>query len=86
MYILDAEGKKEVAVKAENFMVVPQAGNDDTSFEMIGENPDENGATAVYMLDDKDLSISIPLGVNITFTIDGKEFKGEIKAHKPLDH
>ena len=86
MYILDADGKKEVSQKVDSFTVTPKVGNDEGSFVLEPENPDEQGLAAVYMLDDQDLSIALPLGVDIEIKIGDKVFKGEIKAHKPLDH
>jgi hypothetical protein len=86
MYILDADGKKEVSQKVDSFTVTPKVGNDEGGFVLEPENPDEQGLAAVYMLDDQDLSIAIPLGVDIEIKIGDKVFKGEIKAHKPLDH
>jgi len=86
MYLLDGEGKKEVAAKVDSFIVKPQAGKDDVQFELTAENPDENGASATYMLDDEQLTIAIPLGVDIEIKMGDQVLKGQIKAHKPLDH
>ncbi len=86
MYLLDSEGKKEVAVKVDSFIVKPQAGKGDVVFELTAEEPDENGASATYMLDDEELTIAIPLGVDIEIKMGDKTLKGQIKAHKPLDH
>ena len=86
MYLLDAAGKKEVPQKVDSFVVTPKVGNDEGGFTLEPENPDASGISAVYMLDDQDLSIAIPLGVDIEIKIGNKVFKGEIKAHEPLDH
>jgi hypothetical protein len=86
MYILDAAGKEAVAQKVESFTVTPKVGNDEAGFVLEPENPDEQGLSAVYMLDDQNLSIAIPLGVDIEIKIADKIYKGEIKAHEPLDH
>ena len=74
MYILDANGQN-IALKVDSFTVTPKVGNDNSSFTLEAKDADADGATAAYTLDDKDLSIAIPLGVDI-----------EIKAHEPLDH
>lgn len=86
MYVLDAAGKNAASLKIDSFVVTPKVGNDGTSFTLEPEEPDADGATAVYTLDDKDLSIAIPLGVDIEIKVGDKVYKGEIKAHKPLDH
>lgn len=87
MYVLDGKAAAGVPVKVESFVVIPMVGNDDDlKFELVGEDLNEQGETAVYMLDDQVLSMSIPMGVKVQFIIDGKTFTGEIKAHKPLDH
>ena len=86
MYLLDAAGKKEVPQKVDSFVVTPKVGNDEGGFTLEPENPDDMGVSAVYMLDDQELSIAIPLGVDIEIKIGDKVFKGEIKAHEPLDH
>lgn len=86
MYILDGAGKKAVPVKVDSFIVKPQAGKEDVSFELAAEEANENGETAVYMLDDDALFTAIPLGVDIEIKMGDKTLKGQIKAHKPLDH
>jgi hypothetical protein len=86
MYILDGKGEEATPVKVDSFTVTPKIGKDEASFELEPEDADENGATAIYALDDKELSIAIPLGVVIEIKVGDKTLKGEIKAHKPLDH
>ena len=86
MYILDGQGQKATPVKVDSFTVTPKIGNDGTNFVLEPEEVDDNGATAVYALDDKDLSIAIPNGVTIEIKVGDKTLKGEIKAHAPLDH
>lgn len=86
MYVLDAAGKEAAPMKIDSFIVTPKVGNDGTGFTLEPEEPDSDGATAVYSLDDKDLSIAIPLGVDIEIKAGDKVYKGEIKAHEPLDH
>jgi hypothetical protein len=86
MYLLDGKGKDAVAVKVDSFIVKPQAGKDDVTFELKAEDPDENGASSTYMLDDENLTIAIPLGVDIEIKIGDKTYKSQIKAHQPLDH
>ena len=41
---------------------------------------------SVFKLDDADLALAIPLGVDIQIEVGDKTVKGEIKAHAPLDH
>ncbi len=85
MYVLDANGKPS-PVKADSFVVTPKIGAGEVTFTLVGEEPNENGETAIYSLDDKDLTIAIPLGVTIDIKIGDKTLKGEIKAHEALDH
>jgi hypothetical protein len=75
-----------VPVKVDSFIVKPKAGDEEIVFELEAEDVDEDGKTATFMLDDQDLSIAIPLGVDIVITSGDQVWKGEIKAHKPLDH
>ena len=86
MYLLDATGKNAAPMKVDSFTVTPKVGVDQSGFTLEPEEPDAEGATAVYSLDDKDLAIAIPLGVNIEIKAGDKVLKGEIKAHQPLDH
>ncbi|MFK7767898.1 MAG: hypothetical protein AB8B55_11805 [Mariniblastus sp.] len=87
MYILNSDKKpKAVALNVDSFVVIPQAGSGDEKFELEAEKPDENGAASVFMLEDKALSMAIPLGVDIEIKVGDKVIKGQIKAHKPLDH
>lgn len=86
MYLLDAAGKKAAAAKVDSFIVTPKVGNDNAGFTLMPEEADADGVTAVYSLDDKDLAIAIPLGVDIEIKIGDKVYKGQIKAHEPLDH
>ena len=86
MYVLDADAKKAVPIKVESFTVIPTVGNEDVTFELEAEDPDAEGKSAVYMLEDKDLTIAIPLGVKIAIKTGELTINGNIKAHKPRDH
>lgn len=86
MYLLDGDGKKEVVAKVDSFVIKPQAGKGDVTFELTAEDPDDEGASSTYMIDDEDLSIAIPLGISIEIKIGDKTHIGTIKAHKPMDH
>lgn len=86
MYLLDGEGKKAVSAKVDSFVIKPQAGKGDVTFELKAEDPDDEGASSTYMTDDEDLSIAIPLGISIEIKIGDKTHIGTIKAHKPMDH
>ncbi|MEM9943974.1 MAG: hypothetical protein AAF939_20615 [Planctomycetota bacterium] len=86
MFILDAKGKKNVPVKIDSFTVRPKVGADEEEFVLEPEEANENGETATYKLDDEDLYRAIPLGVDIEIKSGDQTWKGEIKAHKPLDH
>ncbi len=85
IYILDAEGKKAMPIAADSFTVTPKVGEGDLSFTLLPENPTD-GLSPVYALDDRDLAVAIPLGVDIEIKMGDKTIKGEIKAHQPLDH
>ena len=86
MHLLGADGKTPMAMKVDSFVVRPNVGNDDTTFEMEAENADSDGKASTFMLDDKSLTIAIPLGVKIEVKAGDKTMVGEIKAHEPLDH
>ena len=86
IYALDKEGKNNMPIAATSLIITPKVGEGDVSFELTAKDADPDGKTAVYMLDDADLKIAIPLGVNIEIKMGDKTVKGEIKAHKPLDH
>ena len=86
MHLLGADGKTPMAVKVDSFIVRPSVGNDDTMFELDAENADADGKASTFMLDDKSLTIAIPLGVKIEVKAGDKTMMGEIKAHAPLDH
>jgi hypothetical protein len=85
MHVLDKD-KNPVAVKVDSFKIMPMAGNDSSPFELVAETPDDEGKSSVYMLDDQDLSIAIPLGVNIEIVMGDSTIKGKIDQHEPLDH
>ena len=86
MFLLDGEGNANKKAKVDSFIVKPQVGSDAEVFELAPEDANENGETATFMLDEQALGIAIPLGVDIEIKIGDKTLKGEIKAHKPLDH
>lgn len=86
VYALDKEGKANQPIAATSLVITPKVGEGDVKFELEAENADENGLAAAYMLDDSDLKMAIPLGVDIEIKIGDKVIKGEVKAHKPLDH
>ncbi len=86
IYVLDAAGKEPALIKADSFVITPKVGEGGDSFELKADAADENGMSSVYMLDDADLAMAIPLGVDIEIKVGEKTMKGEIKAHEPLDH
>ena len=85
VYILDSTGKKEAPVKA-TVEMIPMAGSDKTPFELEAEKPDDEGRSAVYSLDDKNLGIATTLGLKVEMKTDGKTYTGVIEAHAPHDH
>ena len=85
MHLLDKDQKPAV-LKVDSFHVIPMAGNDATPFVLEAESPDEEGKSSVYMLDDQNLSIAIPLGVKIEITMGDTVLKGKIDQHEPMDH
>ena len=86
IFILDKDAKKNVAIKADSVKVIPRVGEDKTPFVLTAESPNEAGEAASFVLDDAKLKKSIPLGVDIEFSIGDKVYKGEIAAHAPMDH
>lgn len=84
-YLMDA-AKQAKPVKVEYFHVIPMVGNDPTPFELEAESPDDEGKSAVYVLDDKNLHTALPLGVKIEFKTGDTVVTGKVDAHTPYDH
>jgi hypothetical protein len=86
VYVLDTTGQKEAPVNA-TVVMIPLGGSDRTPFELEAEKPDEEGKSAVYSLDDKNLGIAITaVGVKVEMKTDGKTYSAIIDAHEPHDH
>jgi hypothetical protein len=86
VYVLDSTGKKEAPVNGA-VTLTPLAGADKTPFELEGENPNDDGETAIYSLDDKNLTIAITAaGVTVGLKVGDKSYEGVIEAHEPHDH
>jgi len=86
VYVLDSTGKKEAPVKA-TMAMIPLGGSDMTPFELEAESANEEGQSAVYSLDDKNLGIATTaVGVKVEMKIDDKTYTGIIEAHAPHDH
>ena len=83
--ILDPSGKENRPIKAESVTIRRTKGKDE-GFTLIAEEPDENGATDKYMLDDKNLAIAMVLGVTVEVKMDGKTYAGKIPPHEPHSH
>lgn len=83
--LLDAD-EKQAPMKVTSFKVTPSAGRDSSPFMLEPENPDEDGKTHSYMLEEKDLRIAIPLGVKVEVTTEDKTYVSTIEAHEHHDH
>ena len=79
LYILDATGNESVPVKA---TVIVTREKDGSEFELDPENPDDEGKTAVYVLENSELSIAMHLGVAVELRMDDKTRTATIKPHK----
>lgn len=84
VYVLNKD-KKSVGVDAK-VSIEPQAGKTRDPFVLNPEDGDDQGKTAVYMLDDEKLSVAMNLGVMLKVEIDGKMYQGKIAPHKPHHH
>ena len=84
VYVLN-EDKETTAVKAK-VSIVPEAGKTRDPFMLQAEETNDDGETAVYMLDDDKLSVAMNLGVVLKIEIDGKTYEGKIPPHKPHHH
>jgi len=84
IYVLDKD-KKSVAVNAK-VTVEPQTGKTRDPFVLRPEDEDEDGKTAVYMLDDEQFSNAMNLGVKLKIEIDGKTYVGIVPEHAPHHH
>ncbi len=78
------DGKTEAAVKADRVTI--KRITDGTIFELDPEEPGADGATAVYSLDNKELSIAMNTGVSLELKIGDKTLNAEIKPQKPHKH
>ncbi len=86
MYILGEDGETLKPIKADSFVVRSLAGADGQEFTLEAQEPDDEGQSAVYTLDDQNLKIAIPLGVEIEIKMGDQTMVGKIDAHEPLDH
>jgi len=84
VYVLN-EHKKTVAVNA-TVSIASDSGKSQETFELVPEDADGEGKTGVYMLDEQALAMAMNLGVEISFEIDGKMYKGKVPPHKPHHH
>ena len=78
IYILDATGKESAPVTA----TVVVTAKDGSEFELDPENPDDDGKTAVYVLENSVLSIAMNLGVTVNMKMDDKNLTATIMPHK----
>ena len=84
VYVLDGE-KKTTPVNA-TVTITPEAGKTKDPFELEPEDANDDGATAVYMLDEQQLALAMNLGVTISVEVDGKVYSGKVPPHKPHHH
>ena len=83
IYILDSEVKESVPVKA---TVIVTSDKDGSEFELDPENPDADGKSSIYVLENSDLSIAMNLGVTIKLQIDDKTHSAVLKPSRPHKH
>ncbi len=74
IYILDSKGEKDVPVDAENLILR----RGETLFSLDAETPNEDGKSAIYSLEEKDLAIAINLGIAVEMTVGDTRYEGEI--------
>lgn len=82
IFILDLNGKSDMPQKVDSLIIK----RGDTLFSLDPESSDENGNSAVYSLEDKDLSIAMNLGVDVELFIGEREFTAQINAHDGHHH
>jgi len=82
IFILDKDGTVNTPIKVENL----ELRRGDSVFTLDAENLNEDGLSAVYSLDDRDLSIAINLGVEVKMEVGEKKYVGRIAALTPHDH
>lgn len=85
-FVLNKEGKADLPIKAE-FITIRQKGTDDPeTFKLMAVNPDADGKTAHFKIDDKNLTTAMHLGVEVEFDFDGKKTVVEIPPHAHHEH
>ncbi len=77
IFILDKETKSKSPINADTVLIR----RGDVIFSLDPEEPDEDGKTAVFSLDNKDLAIAMNLGVTVEMTVDGEKYSAKIAAH-----
>ncbi len=77
--ILDQSGSEEVPVQAQSLLVYSQDG---AVFALDPEDADEQGRTAVYRLEDRDLAFAVQLGMTVEMQIGDRVFRGKTKPVK----
>lgn len=80
VFVLDHDAKKNLPIKAEKVTVrTDKLGG--KAFDLKPVNPDANGLTAEYSLDDKELKSITGLKPTLEITADGKTYSGTMELH-----
>ena len=86
IYVLDAEGKANLPIRADEVTIKRTAGKEVVSFTLEPEDANEQGEAAAYMLEDKELTIAISLGVEVEIKVGDEVHRGKIPPHEPHHH
>jgi hypothetical protein len=84
-FLLNSKNE-DVSLKVDSFKVTPLAGADSQPFELTADSADADGKSHIYMLDEKELRIAIPLGVRVEVKAGDMSLTGTIEAHEQHDH
>ena len=82
IFLLDKDGKANSPARVDHF----ELRRGDIVFTLDPDGEDSEGKTAVYSLDDQDLSMAINLGVDVKIMIGDQTYTGKISPVEPHDH
>lgn len=85
-FVLDKAGKADMPIKADS-ITVRQTGVDNPEvFKLAAVEPDADGKTAHFRIDDRNLTTAMHLGVEVEFEFDGGKYTVKIPPHAKHDH
>jgi hypothetical protein len=86
VFVLDEKATANHPIKADSVTIRPTSGNKRDPFTLAAVSANENGESAEYKLDDKQLALAMTLGVVLEIKVGEKTYTAEIPAHAPHSH